>query len=122
MTLGINRLQYAPPPAQVVKLVDTLASGASGRMAVEVQVLSWAPSFRKPRWNPDNIEFGRVFQFYSCNFFCKPHSIFLEINSGRERILLVVPSGCQYVILEAILGVVYALFLHYPLLSALNLE
>jgi len=35
---------------------------------------------------------------------------------------LVVPSGCQYVILEAILGVVYALFLHYPLLSALNLE
>jgi hypothetical protein len=29
--------------AQVVKLVDTLASGASGLMAVEVQVLSWAP-------------------------------------------------------------------------------
>jgi len=26
-----------------VKLVDTLASGASGRKAVEVQVLSWAP-------------------------------------------------------------------------------
>ncbi len=30
--------------AQVVKLVDTLASGASGFTAVEVQVLSWAPS------------------------------------------------------------------------------
>ena len=29
--------------AQVVKLVDTLASGASGLTAVEVQVLSWAP-------------------------------------------------------------------------------
>ena len=31
-------------PAQVVKLVDTLASGASGGNPVEVQVLSWAPS------------------------------------------------------------------------------
>ncbi len=29
--------------AQVVKLVDTLASGASDRKVVEVQVLSWAP-------------------------------------------------------------------------------
>ena len=31
------------PAAQVVKLVDTLASGASARKGVEVQVLSWAP-------------------------------------------------------------------------------
>ena len=31
-------------PAQVVKLVDTLASGASARKGVEVQVLSWAPN------------------------------------------------------------------------------
>ena len=30
--------------AQVVKLVDTLASGASTRKGVEVQVLSWAPN------------------------------------------------------------------------------
>ena len=30
--------------AQVVKLVDTLASGASLRKKVEVQVLSWAPT------------------------------------------------------------------------------
>ena len=30
-------------PAQVVKLVDTLASGASALTGVEVQVLSWAP-------------------------------------------------------------------------------
>jgi hypothetical protein len=29
----------------VVKLVDTLASGASARKGVEVQVLSWAPYF-----------------------------------------------------------------------------
>ena len=29
----------------MVKLVDTLASGASARKGVEVQVLSWAPSF-----------------------------------------------------------------------------
>src|SRR5690606_20208119 len=29
--------------AQVVKLVDTLASGASGFTAVEVRVFSWAP-------------------------------------------------------------------------------
>ena len=33
----------ARPDAQVVKLVDTLASGASGGNPVEVQVLSWAP-------------------------------------------------------------------------------
>ena len=31
------------PCAQVVKLVDTLASGASARKGVEVQVLFWAP-------------------------------------------------------------------------------
>ncbi len=30
--------------AQVAKLVDALASGASGGNSVEVQVLSWAPS------------------------------------------------------------------------------
>jgi hypothetical protein len=30
--------------AQVVKLVDTLASGASALTGVEVQVLSWAPT------------------------------------------------------------------------------
>ena len=29
----------------MVKLVDTLASGASGGNPVEVQVLSWAPKF-----------------------------------------------------------------------------
>ena len=29
--------------AQVAKLVDALASGASGGNSVEVQVLSWAP-------------------------------------------------------------------------------
>ena len=29
--------------AQMVKLVDTPASGAGGRKAVEVQVLFWAP-------------------------------------------------------------------------------
>ncbi len=32
--------------AQVVELVDTLASGASARKGVEVQVLSWAPNPR----------------------------------------------------------------------------
>ena len=32
--------------AQVVKLVDTLASGASARKGVEVQVLSWAPNIK----------------------------------------------------------------------------
>src|SRR5690606_42077031 len=34
--------------AQVVKLVDTLASGASGLTAVEVRVFSWAPLQTKP--------------------------------------------------------------------------
>src|ERR1700704_2484973 len=38
------------PRAQVVELVDALASGASGLTAVKVRVLSWAPlSMPKPR-------------------------------------------------------------------------
>ncbi len=36
-----------PRRAQVVELVDALASGASGRKAVEVRVLSWAPFLSK---------------------------------------------------------------------------
>ncbi len=32
-----------PAFAQVAELVDALASGASGRKAVKVRVLSWAP-------------------------------------------------------------------------------
>ncbi len=32
-----------PHLAQVAELVDALASGASGRKVVEVQVLFWAP-------------------------------------------------------------------------------
>ena len=43
-TLSLAILRFALP-AQVVKLVDTLASGASARKGVEVQVLSWAPKF-----------------------------------------------------------------------------
>ena len=42
-----SRIQYA----EVVKLVDTLASGASGGNPVEVQVLSSAPFFQTI---PDN--------------------------------------------------------------------
>src|SRR6266849_7857923 len=34
--------------AQVVELVDALASGASGLTAVKVRVLSWAPHFGSP--------------------------------------------------------------------------
>ena len=45
-TLSLAILRFALP-AQVVKLVDTLASGASARKGVEVQVLSWAP-LKKP--------------------------------------------------------------------------
>ena len=43
-TRSLAILRFALP-AQVVKLVDTLASGASARKGVEVQVLSWAPNF-----------------------------------------------------------------------------
>ena len=42
-TRSLAILRFALP-AQVVKLVDTLASGASARKGVEVQVLSWAPT------------------------------------------------------------------------------
>ena len=44
-----ERLEYCAPPlrAEVVKLVDTLASGASGGNPVEVQVLFSAP-FNSP--------------------------------------------------------------------------
>lgn len=38
-----NPRTFRLPLAQVVKLVDTLASGASGRKAVAVQVRLWAP-------------------------------------------------------------------------------
>ena len=41
-TRSLAILRFALP-AQVVKLVDTLASGASARKGVEVQVLSSAP-------------------------------------------------------------------------------
>src|SRR5690606_41106292 len=46
---GTHPLEYArsgyrvTTPAEVVKLVDTLASGSSARKGVEVQVLSSAP-------------------------------------------------------------------------------
>ena len=49
-TRSLAILRFALP-AQVVKLVDTLASGASARKGVEVQVLSWAPN-SKPIENP----------------------------------------------------------------------
>src|SRR5690606_1095670 len=39
-------------PAEVVKLVDTLASGASGGNPVEVQVLSSAPIQKAPPGEP----------------------------------------------------------------------
>jgi hypothetical protein len=42
--LSLSALGFPSSPcAQVVKLVDTLASGASARKGVEVQVLFWAP-------------------------------------------------------------------------------
>ena len=40
------------PHAEVVKLVDTLASGASGGNPVEVQVLSSAPTKKYPLSEP----------------------------------------------------------------------
>ena len=40
----VRVLLHVDPLAEVVKLVDTLASGASGGNPVEVQVLSSAPS------------------------------------------------------------------------------
>ena len=40
--------------AEVVKLVDTLASGARGGNPVEVQVLSWAPT--KEKFDPMYIK------------------------------------------------------------------
>jgi hypothetical protein len=38
--------------AQVVELVDTLASGASDRKVVEVQVLFWAPIYVRVKSSP----------------------------------------------------------------------
>ena len=48
MKINLRVLVFWFPPAQVVKLVDTLASGASARKGVEVQVLSWAPYITPP--------------------------------------------------------------------------
>ena len=41
--LTTTSVSYAPL-AQMAELVDALASGASDRMVVEVQVLFWAPN------------------------------------------------------------------------------
>src|SRR5258708_38005812 len=43
---------YYPARAQVVELVDALASGASGLTAVKVRVLSWAPHRVPAPWFP----------------------------------------------------------------------
>ena len=43
MHLTTASVSYAPL-AQMAELVDALASGASDRMVVEVQVLFWAPN------------------------------------------------------------------------------
>ena len=47
--LGVLHLTNTPvlyaPLAQMAELVDALASGASVRMDVEVQVLFWAPNY-----------------------------------------------------------------------------
>ena len=42
--LSVASVSYAPL-AQMAELVDALASGASVRMDVEVQVLFWAPFY-----------------------------------------------------------------------------
>ena len=55
-SLAIRRFAL---PAQVVKLVDTLASGASARKGVEVQVLSWAPTSKKGS-SPRYVNVGLV--------------------------------------------------------------
>ena len=39
----VVKVRLPSTPAQVAELVDALASGASDRKVVEVQVLSWAP-------------------------------------------------------------------------------
>ena len=58
LTSGAHPLEYArssntdSAPAEVVKLVDTLASGASARKGVEVQVLSSAPIKKRALRSP----------------------------------------------------------------------
>jgi hypothetical protein len=43
------------PRAQVVELVDALASGASGLTAVKVRVLSWAPAEGGGYYGPNGL-------------------------------------------------------------------
>ena len=75
----------------MVKLVDTLASGASGRKAVEVQVLSWAPhnSTSPVAW-PYYIGLFGMFLLISVIFSVTHIPIPVEIHRGREGILLAV--------------------------------
>ena len=47
--------------AQVVELVDTLASGASGLTAVEVRVFFWAPIIYQYMRTEFKTRFRRVF-------------------------------------------------------------
>lgn len=63
-------LRSNPPVyAQVVELADTLASGASDRKAVEVQVLFWH-HFRKPRQATKGIGYEMAFPFTATSSCC----------------------------------------------------
>src|SRR3712207_79769 len=54
----------AAADAQVAELVDALASGASGRKAVKVRVLSWAPRKQPPpRLSGSAFEAARAGRF-----------------------------------------------------------
>ena len=65
-----KRVQIQSPLAQVVKLVDALASGASPRKGVKVRVLSWAPDGRLKAVF-DSLPFVHV----GCNRFLKSFGI-----------------------------------------------
>ena len=76
--------------AQVVKLVDTPASGAGDRKVVEVRVFSWAPNSDQTResgffrFRP-LIFNGKIDLYFSNQGFTdqKPRRIVRPINSGN---------------------------------------
>src|ERR1700738_5372351 len=65
------------PGAQVVELVDALASGASGLTAVKVRVLSWAPFLPVPAIQLHSDASIRTSSFNACSARC--------IGSGRRE-------------------------------------
>ena len=91
---------YSPPEAQMVKSVDTLVSGTSGRKAVQVRVLFWAQKnlynvlllryrgFFMPAYHLYNSNIGRFLPnpFINHRIKCGGNGCFEMMHFAREGV------------------------------------